>query len=397
MHDVLGRPGRHGRHILPIFHTIAHHMAPVYDQAANRNYQQMEKIMRALWCIFLLIPAIACADATNPTKDVAGARDLPFLKRYQGSFIVDQMQTAFDEFSLPTGRLKTSGRVDKSNNRIALPEQKVDAEGKLSRFIYVAPAGRSPLEVIRNYEDELTAKGGQVLYRCKDDECGGDSNRGADAGGGTTGLLQLLYPADQMRQRAFTNGNCALNSSHAQQRYSAIQMTAPGGGEVVMGLLAYTLSDTLYCKALNDRTVLVMTTVEKQAREQRMVSVVPASDLSRNIGSQGHVAIYGIYFDTGKASLTSNSAPQLAEIAKMLKADGSLKVLVVGHTDNQGELAYNVDLSKRRAEAVIQALAQQGIAATRLTAQGVGMAAPVANNDNEEGRAKNRRVEIVKR
>jgi outer membrane protein OmpA-like peptidoglycan-associated protein len=129
-----------------------------------------------------------------------------------------------------------------------------------------------------------------------------------------------------------------------------------------------------------------------------MVTVVPAEDMGKGIGTDGHIALYGIYFDYDKADLKPDSKPQLEEIAKMLKADTALNVLVVGHTDNQGELAYNADLSKRRAESVVQALGKEySIDAKRLTAQGVGMAAPVASNDAEEGRAKNRRVEIVKR
>ncbi len=353
--------------------------------------------MRVFLLIIALLPSLAVADATIPTKDIPGARDLPKLKRYQGSFIVDHMQSSFDTFSLPTGVLKKSDKIDKNNNTIALPAQKLDAEGKLDRYIYVAPAGRSPLEVIRNYEEELSANGGKVLFRCKEDECGGDINSGADAGGGVTGMLNLLYPKDYMQQSYYSNGGCALFSNHAKQNYSAIQVNRPDGTEVVLALLAYSVNNNLYCKALNDRTVLVMTAVEKKPREQRMISVLPANELSGSIGSKGHVAIYGIYFDSGKAVVKPNSAPQISEMAKMLKADSAMKVIVVGHTDNQGDLGYNMELSKRRAEAVVQALANEGIVASRMTAQGVGMAAPLASNDDEEGRAKNRRVEIVKR
>jgi flagellar motor protein MotB len=73
-----------------------------------------------------------------------------------------------------------------------------------------------------------------------------------------------------------------------------------------------------------------------------------------------------------------------------------LRVLIVGHTDSQGGLDYNVDLSRRRAASVIGALSARGILANRLTPQGVGMAAPVSTNDTDDGRARNRRVEMVK-
>lgn len=353
--------------------------------------------MRVFLLIIALLPSLSLADATVPTKDIPGARDLPNLKRYQGSFIIDHIQSSFDTFSLPTGSLKNTDKIDKNNNSVALPTQKIDAEGKLDRYIYVTPANRSPLEVIRNYEEELSANGGKVLFRCKEEECGGDVNTGADGGGGTTGMVNLLYPRDYMKQTYYSNGGCALFSTHAKQNYSAIQVTRPDGTELLLALLAYSLNDDLYCKALNDRTVLLMTAVEIKPREQRMVSLLPANELSNAIGSKGHVAIYGIYFDTGKAEVKPNSYTQISEMAKMLKANSKLNVIVAGHTDNQGELGYNMELSKRRAEAVVQALVKEGIAASRMTAQGVGMAAPLASNDDEEGRSKNRRVEVVKR
>ena len=95
--------------------------------------------------------------------------------------------------------------------------------------------------------------------------------------------------------------------------------------------------------------------------------------------------------------ISSESAQAIAEIAKLLKADPILKIHVVGHTDNVGDIDSNIKLSKDRGEAVLQALARDhGIAATRLKSYGCGQFAPVASNDTEEGRAKNRRVELVK-
>ena len=109
------------------------------------------------------------------------------------------------------------------------------------------------------------------------------------------------------------------------------------------------------------------------------------------------MAVYGIYFDTGKATLKPESDAALAEIAKLLTADTALKLNVVGHTDNAGSLDANMKLSQARAEAVAKALTRRhGIAASRLKSFGVASLAPVASNDSEDGRAKNRRVELVK-
>jgi outer membrane protein OmpA-like peptidoglycan-associated protein len=134
--------------------------------------------------------------------------------------------------------------------------------------------------------------------------------------------------------------------------------------------------------------------VEKQLMKQDVVANADA--LSGSIKETGRVAVYGIYFDTGKADLKPASDPALAEIVKMLKADAGLKVYVVGHTDNVGQFASNVKLSQDRAASVVNALvSKHGIAAARLTPFGSGPTSPVASNKTDEGKAKNRRVELV--
>lgn len=138
-----------------------------------------------------------------------------------------------------------------------------------------------------------------------------------------------------------------------------------------------------------------LTIIEKQAMAQE---VAANAELFRTgLQTSGHVEVPGIFFDTGKAVLKPESDAALAEIAKLLQADPALKVYVVGHTDTVASLDLNMRLSRERAEAVVQALvSRHGIAAGRLSGQGAGPLAPVASNGTEEGRAKNRRVELVK-
>ena len=108
------------------------------------------------------------------------------------------------------------------------------------------------------------------------------------------------------------------------------------------------------------------------------------------------VAIYGIYFDFNKADVKPESDPTLIEITKLLSQNPNLKLYVVGHTDNVGKFDYNMKLSQTRANAVIQALVSRyGVDRNRLKSYGVGPLAPVQPNKTEEGRAKNRRVELV--
>ena len=125
--------------------------------------------------------------------------------------------------------------------------------------------------------------------------------------------------------------------------------------------------------------------------------VANAAALSGGLNGNGHVVVNGILFDTGKTDVKPESGPALDEVAKLLKANPKLKVYVVGHTDNVGALAANMDLSKRRAASVVSTLTTKyAVPAAQLDAIGDGPSAPVASNDAEDGRALNRRVELVK-
>jgi outer membrane protein OmpA-like peptidoglycan-associated protein len=136
--------------------------------------------------------------------------------------------------------------------------------------------------------------------------------------------------------------------------------------------------------------------IEKQAMNQDVVA--DANSLMKSIKESGKVAVYGIYFDTGKSTLKPESKPTLEEINKLLKANPDLKLYVVGHTDNTGAYDANIKLSMDRAASVVNALiSQYSISISRLMACGDGPTSPVATNDTEEGKALNRRVELVKK
>lgn len=139
---------------------------------------------------------------------------------------------------------------------------------------------------------------------------------------------------------------------------------------------------------------ITMTIIEKEGMKQEVT--MDAAAMAQGLSDAGEVAIYGIYFDTGKSDLKPESQPALDEIAKLMKQKPALKVFIVGHTDMVGDPAANVKLSQARAQAVVTALVtKNGIAAGRLTPFGAGPYAPVASNKTEDGRAKNRRVELV--
>ena len=138
-----------------------------------------------------------------------------------------------------------------------------------------------------------------------------------------------------------------------------------------------------------------LTVVEKKSLEMK-ARMLDAEQMKAALDAQGHVALY-VNFDTDATAIKADSQPILAEIVKLLKANPSLKLEVQGHTDNAGTPAHNQALSTGRANAVLGALLAQGMATDRLTAKGYGQTKPIADNATEDGKAKNRRVELVKR
>jgi len=138
-----------------------------------------------------------------------------------------------------------------------------------------------------------------------------------------------------------------------------------------------------------------ITIVEREIMEQEIVA--DANAMGNDINNTGHVSLYGIFFDSGKSDLKPESDSAIVQISKLLINNAALKLYVVGHTDNVGNIDANMKLSNDRANEVVKTLvANYGIAADRLKSYGVASLAPVASNDTEEGRAKNRRVELVK-
>ncbi len=137
-----------------------------------------------------------------------------------------------------------------------------------------------------------------------------------------------------------------------------------------------------------------LTIIEEAEMAQEVVA--DAKSLMSDIQTKGSASVYGIYFDFDKADIKPESEPAIKEIAKLLQENKGLKLYVVGHTDNVGTIDYNMKLSKARADAVVKELVTKyKISADRLKAYGVGSLAPVASNKTDDGRARNRRVELV--
>lgn len=321
-------------------------------------------------CAALALPAVA-APAKMPADDVHGGHDHPLLSRFEGAKIVGYSVKEYDAVRLPAGQHL---RAEKG---VAVFENDLRLEGRYTRIAYNYPRERSALEVMRNYEAALRKAGLKTLFTCVKLECGkqfGEYWRGR--------------MADNFVKGAY---NEPFNYGRDDMRYLVAKGVRPDGTPVHVAV---------YVTApVGDKNGGIYTAiVEGRAMETGKVTAdLSAAEMAQSIAAEGKVAVYGVYFDTDKADVKPDSKPALAEMAKLLQQDPRLKVYVVGHTDNQGTLSHNVDLSQRRAESVIRTLAADyRIDAKRLSAKGVASYAPVASNDADAGREKNRRVELVK-
>ena len=146
-------------------------------------------------------------------------------------------------------------------------------------------------------------------------------------------------------------------------------------------------------EVFNEGTQYSLLIIENKPMEDEVIT--DAAALNKGISETGKIAVYGIYFDSGKSEIKPESKPAMDEIVKMLKQNAKLKLFVIGHTDMDGSLELNLKLSTDRSASVVKALVENGIPSARLKSAGVGPYCPVESNRAEEGKAKNRRVELV--
>lgn len=314
------------------------------------------------------IAVIAIAVASQPAGAAEKGADHPLVGRFQGAEITNYERRNFDAYPLIVSRVENYGGIGKNADSTR------SIEGRVTHITYRSAKEHSTLEVFRAYQDALADGGFEVLFKCEGVDCGGRDFNHAASG------------------YRFSPGAFAEN--HKEQRYLAARL-ARAQGDVYVAI--HTARNTSSGGVNKDAVYTQVDVVERKARESEVV-VVKAGEMAESLGAEGKVALYGIHFDTDSAKVRPESGPTLAEIGKLLKSRPGLKLLVVGHTDNQGGFDYNIDLSKRRAAAVVEALASDyGVAKARLRPWGVGFAAPAATNATEEGRAENRRVELVLR
>ncbi len=325
---------------------------------------------------FLTALAFCAALCATARADIPGSADHPLIGRYEGSEIVGYQVTDFDEVKFIEAPFDPATADTQTG-----PGFKT-VEGRATLIYYKLPQGRSSLEVLRNYEAALKAKSFQVLFSCSTSEGNCFQSGQPDAGyylGSAIGQALSLPKLDD---------DYVHNWFEQKGRYLLARLDTPQGAVYA----------SLYLGESSRGNVAVLRVIETKAMDTGKIVFLSASEMEKAIEGTGRVSLYGILFDFDQDTPRPDSQPTLDEIGKLMAQKPTLKLEIVGHTDNQGTAAYNLDLSGRRAARVVAALEQNySVAPDRLAARGAGLSEPVAPNDTEEGRAKNRRVELIAR
>ena len=328
---------------------------------------------------FTILLVFAPRSHADTEHEMAGAHDSPLISRFAGSVIVGYRTVEFDQLTLPLGRAVSDSRLAKTET----------VEGSITQIAYAVPPGKSAFEVAMNYKQALAAAGFKTRFACSSE--GDGSNSGPRGCGYVSDMSGLVMPDQTVEamtdggghgDRTFIEDTVEENLDRIFVRTAHANVSGrPVDVTVVVGHNAYhgvgVLLEICEGKAMATGEVLAST------------------QMLQALSSQGHIALYGIHFESDSARLTPTSDPTLQRMVEVMKSHPELKVYIVGSTDDTGTLVHNLALSKSRAESVVAALGARGIASARMAAEGIASFAPVASNATAAGRAKNRRVELV--
>lgn len=303
--------------------------------------------------------------------DLPGSKDPASIKRYEGTEIMRYEQFKYDQLIVPMGKMT---KFD-FNTKVPEFEKSEKVEGALTRVSYRLPdPQRSSLEVFRNYEQSLTEDGWEIIWK---------ASGKAELGNPFTHLYENIKDNDQL----FTYSDADTHFLSAKKSDQGLYAT--------LFVTKYQYGLTRGLKVNKGDPIVQLDVLQTKQMEQKMV-LVKAEEMQKSISQTGRIALYGILFDFNRADIKPESEPTIEEMAKLLKSAPGLRVVITGHTDSVGDFEFNRDLSQKRAASVVKALtSKHGIEASRLIPFGASFASPVATNQTEEGRSKNRRVEIV--
>jgi len=298
------------------------------------------------------------------TSDIEGGKDYPLVSRFEGSIIEYYKETKWDSYKLP---------VYEDNIKELNYKNPIELEGKIIRIQYSVSSDNNPTYVMKNFEKAFKSNNYKILLE-------GKPGKGIEEG--PAGFNGDFYGSQK-----------GLNLNKFRYAY---EPTGDGDKAIIIAKTNSNGKDIYVVEVIGGFSNTTLITQDIIEVEEAETGRVTTAAINKAITSNGHMAIYDIHFDTGKSEIKSESENVLQDIAKYLNAHSDKKYIIVGHTDNVGDFESNLKLSKERAESVKNELVSKySVKAEQLIAYGDGQTAPVATNATKEGRAKNRRVEIV--
>ncbi|MEL5848035.1 MAG: OmpA family protein [Candidatus Igneacidithiobacillus chanchocoensis] len=306
--------------------------------------------------------------AMHPLPSAAADKeqDLPFMHRYPDSRISTYQHVRFDEVRMPLGPFTDQGEPSKSES----------LQGEVVYIDYFNPHDRSPLEIMSNYQQTLQQQGFQVLWQCANNACNTSHNIGK-----VFDSNPIWRPATAF-STFFGNGG---------GRMSTLRLRSPNGSQTwvylwVSGSSPQGGGETYVYSVQTKPMQTGMVTADRE--------LYSASDMDQALAQQGRFSMH-IPFDYNKASLRSDAQTQIQGLAQVLRTHPNWMIGLDGHTDAVGSASFNQKLSEERAHSVKVALMALGIPARQIATRGLGATQPIADDKTSDGRAKNRRVEVV--
>ncbi|MGE0088258.1 MAG: OmpA family protein [Bacteroidales bacterium] len=302
------------------------------------------------------------------TSDIENSKDYPLISRFEGSIIEFYKETKWGSYKLP---LNEKGIIDWNQPQVI--------EGKVIRIQYSVSKDNNSEYVMQNYKAAFKASGFTVLIAIATNELGfSDRPHSWKDKYYQTGL----YGNDGLGNDKFGLG---IGFPIWKNDHSFIAAKGNKDGKEIYAIIYTVVSD--------EYTLITQDIIEKQLVETGKVT---AENIAKGIQTDGHIAIYDILFETGKSDIKPESETEIKNVAEYMNTNPNKKFYIVGHTDNVGDFAANMTLSENRAKAVLNELTKKyAVKAEQLKSYGVSSLAPVATNKTEEGKAKNRRVDIV--
>ncbi len=320
--------------------------------------------------VLLLVATGVLGISSAFAQDAKGLKDHAIVGRFLGSKILNGEVKSFDERALQSAKLADNDTAFSAANSIT-------RSGKITNLVYEGPRTASSIEIAANYRQRLDTLGYKTIYACDTAACSGF--------GPINRAVNLTFGQPAWGMWSFAGGY------GRNPRYVLMERSADGTRSTVALLVGEAGN-------AGDAPRYALLIVDQAAMATGQITVPTPKGIADAFAAEGSIDLYGVFFDTGSASIKPESAPTLKAIADLMAQEPKLSLIVVGHTDNVGDFAANVKLSQARAAAVTTALTtQHKVAATRLTPFGAGMSSPAASNATEAGRGRNRRVELTQR